>query len=42
MSLSSKDGSATATVTARVLAEHRGQGFGEQLHTPWIELRLAR
>lgn len=27
-----KDGNATATVIARVLPDHRGQGFGEQLY----------
>ncbi|MFD9483969.1 GNAT family N-acetyltransferase [Streptomyces sp. NPDC059991] len=32
-----KDGSGTATVIARVLAEHRGQGFGEQLYTRGLD-----
>ncbi|MFF3448215.1 GNAT family N-acetyltransferase [Streptomyces sp. NPDC002667] len=34
-------GSATATVIARVLAEHRGQGFGEELYTRGLERARA-
>ncbi|MGW0966044.1 N-acetyltransferase family protein [Streptomyces sp. NPDC002516] len=33
--------SATATVIARVLAEHRGQGFGEELYTRGLEQARA-
>ncbi|MEU9141724.1 GNAT family N-acetyltransferase [Streptomyces sp. NPDC048404] len=33
--------SATATVIARVLAEHRGRGFGEELYTRGLEQARA-
>ncbi|MFJ2832335.1 GNAT family N-acetyltransferase [Streptomyces sp. NPDC087263] len=35
------DDTATATVIARVLAEHRGQGFGEQLYTHGLDQARA-
>ncbi|MCT9005780.1 GNAT family N-acetyltransferase [Streptomyces rhizosphaerihabitans] len=35
------DDSATATVIARVLAEHRGQGFGEELYARGLDQARA-
>ncbi|WP_339128017.1 GNAT family N-acetyltransferase [Streptomyces sp. f51] len=35
------DDTATATVIARVLAEHRGQGFGEELYARGLEQARA-
>ncbi|MFB7247150.1 GNAT family N-acetyltransferase [Streptomyces populi] len=35
------DGGATATVIARVLAEHRGRGFGEELYARGLEQARA-